>query len=254
MAFGDWIRRARFWLRRERLTDELEEEMRLHVELRAQAHRERGLAPDEADRAARRQFGNRLALREAGRDAWGFLWLERLIQDLRYGVRQLIRHRGVTAAAVLTLALGIGANTALFTVINAVLMKPAPVADPGHLVWLGTASRESGEMRPISFPDYLTYAARTDVFDGVVAYISVHLSVGGEQPERIFGVLASRNYFDVLRVPLQRGRSFGPADPAAIGSRVAVISDAWWRSRFGAAPDIVGREIRLNGQPFSIAG
>jgi hypothetical protein len=104
MSFTDWVRRAGFWIRRDRLADELDEEMRLHIELRARANQELDMAPDDAGRAARRQFGNTLALREAGRDAWGFQALERFVQDLRYGARQMIKHRdGMTFAAVAVL-------------------------------------------------------------------------------------------------------------------------------------------------------
>jgi putative ABC transport system permease protein len=254
MSFGDLIRRARFWIRRNRLADELDEEMRLHVELRARANRERGMPPDDADLAAKRQFGNRLALREAGRDAWGFVAFERVLQDLRYGVRQLIKHRGVTAAAVLTLALGIGANTALFTAINAVLLRPAPAADPDRLVWLVGTTTHSINLEPLSYADYRVYRERTDVFQGVAAFAATHLSAGGADPTRVAGVIVSTNYFDVLGVRAQLGRTFSPTDDSASGDRVAVIGDGFWRRRYGGAADVVGRAITLNGRPFVIVG
>ena len=254
MSIGDLIRRARFWIRRDRLTDELDEEMRFHVELRARANRERGMPPEDADLAARRQFGNRLALREAGRDAWGFLALDRLLQDLRYGLRQLIKHRGVTAAAVLTLALGIGANTALFTVINVLLLKPVPAVDPHRLVWIGGTIELSTSLRPLSYADYLMYRERADLFQGVAAFDRIQLSTGGANPERVAGVIVSTNYFDMLGVRAQLGRTFGPADVSSSGDRVAVIGDGFWQRRYGGAADVVGRTITLNGQPFVIVG
>jgi predicted permease len=254
MPFGDWIRRTWFWLRRDRLADELDEEMRLHLELRAQANRDRGMGTDDADLAARRQFGNRLALREAGRDAWGFAALEHFLQDLRYGLRQLIKTRGVTAAAVLTLALGIGANTALFTAINAVLFKPAPAADPNGLVWLGGTTAQSTGLHALSYADYLMYRDRTDVFQGVVAYSRIHLSAGGAEPERLAAMIVSSNYFHVLGVQAQLGRTFNAAGVSALGDRIAVIGDGFWRHRYGSAADVVGRDITLNGRPFTIVG
>jgi predicted permease len=254
MPFGDWIRRAWFWLRRNRLADELDEEMRFHLELRAQANRERGMSAEDADLAARRQFGNRLALREAGRDAWGFLALDDAIRDLRYGARQLVKHRAATAAVIVTLALGIGANTALFTAINAVLLKRAPVPDPDRIVWVGETTTQSRALEPLSHPGYLTYRDRLDVFQGVVAFAPIQLSAGGTEPERVGGIIVSSNYFDVLGVRPQLGQLFSPAAVSAVGYRIAVIGDRFWRRRYNAAPDAVGRDIILNGNRFAIVG
>ena len=159
---GEWWRRFRFLLRRDRLTEELDEELRLHIDLRSQANRRLGMTDEEAARAARRAFGNPAVLRETSRESWGWLSVDRLIQDVRYGARQLLRHRTWTAAAILTLALGIGANTAMFSAVNALMFKaPAPIRADG-LAWLMFGSEQWSRPRSLSYPAYLTCRERKE--------------------------------------------------------------------------------------------
>src|SRR6516162_6300048 len=143
--FSELGRRLLMLVRRHQFDRELEEEMRLHQELREQEHLGAGMSAEEAHYTARRHFGNATLTQERSRDMWGWSWLENAMQDVRYGLRQLRRSPGFTAVAVLTLALGIGANTAIFTLIDAVLLKTLPVKSPGELVLLGSKNRTGGE-------------------------------------------------------------------------------------------------------------
>ena len=254
MRIGDLWRWLRFLRRRDRVMRDLEEEMTLHVELRAEANRRDGLSPAEADRAARRRFGNRLATRDESREMWGVGWLDRLSQDLRYASRQLRRHRSSTAAAVLTLALGIGANTSMFTLLDATLFRPAPASDPDRLVWVMTRSPE-GRLQPLAYPDYAVYRDSARAFAGVVGYSTAPFAIGGESAELVRGQLATGNYFDVLGVRAALGRTFrSDEDVRSHPSPVVVLSDALWRRRYAGNPAIVGTTMTLNGQDVSIVG
>jgi hypothetical protein len=150
-------RRLLFYLRRDQFNRELEEEMRFHLEMKAEENLAVGISPEEARYAARRQFGNQTLLQEVSRDMWGFRSLETLAQDLRYGLWMMIKNSGFTVVAALTLALGIGANTAIFTVVNAVLLQPLPFHEPERLVRVWRSSAEE-DRTALSFPDSQTFA------------------------------------------------------------------------------------------------
>jgi len=229
--------------------------MRLHLELRAEANRAHGMSAEDAAYAAKRRFGNVTLLREDGREAWGWLFLDRLGQDLRYGARQLLRHRTSTMAVILTLALGIGANTAMFTLLNAALFAPAPAAHPDRLVWLGQIQQQSGRFHGVSFPDYQALRDHGNPFVGLAAYSSINVSLGGGAPERVRSIIASGNYFDVLGVPVAHGRTFRADEDARPGAHpVVVVSHALWTRRFGADPSILNQSIVINGRPFTVIG
>src|SRR5262245_13950596 len=181
--------------------------------------------------------------------------MDTLLQDLKYAVRQLAGRPGVSAIIVLTLALGIGANTAMFSVLNAVLFRPAPVSQSGRLVWIGALRGQSRALQGLSYPDFVDVRARARQLDGVLAYAHLWLSLGGGASERIRGEAVSANYFDLLGVRPALGRTFQPEEGEAGGPHdVAVLSDGFWRRRFSAAPDVLGRTVVINGTPFTVIG
>jgi len=180
-----------------------------------------------------------------------------LWQDLRYGARRLLKKPGFTLIAVVTLALGIGANTAIFSVAQALLLSPlAGVTEPERLVQVGWKRGNAGFINGLRYPDYLDYRDQNTVFSGLAIRggTALHLSTGSEA-ERVRGALVSGNYFAVLGVKASHGRTLLPADEAVSAANpVAVISHNLWQRRFGADPEIIGRMIRLNGNPFTVVG
>ena len=255
MRLNEWWRRLQIFRRREEWTEGLNDEMQLHVQLRAKANRDQGMSAAEAELAAKRRFGNPLVMRENARDAWTTQWIETTWRDVSYSLRRLIRDRAATVAIVLTLALGIGANTAMFTLINSVLFKPAPVSDPNSLGWLILTDAQSGRLRKLSHPAYVHLARTSDAFDGVAAFTDTAFSLGGDTPERIRGMVVSGNYFEVVGVPAHLGRTFLPEEDSVPGGHpVAVISHALWTNRFGRDASIVGKPVTVNGRRFTIVG
>jgi predicted permease len=252
---GNWFRRLALLIRRRRADDDLAEEMRLHVELRAAAHRRQGLDDGEAALAARRQFGNLLKLREESQDMWGFTAIERMAKDTRHAVRQLVRRPGWTATVLMTLALGLGANTSIFALVDAALFRPAPGRHPEQLVWVSIMEGQSGRVRAMSYRIYTDLRDRTSTLSGLLAYSSTAFSVGGRQAERVNGHVVSGNYFDVLGVQASAGRTFASDEDTIPGAHpVVVLSDRLWRRRFNADAAVVGTATVINGRPFTIVG
>ncbi len=243
--FGEMWRRLQFFLRRKQFERDLAEEMQTHLALRA--------LDEGSEAAAQRRFGNEVLLRENSREAWGWTFLETLWQDLRYGVRNLNASRGFTAIAVLSLALGIGANTAIFSIVNAVMLRSLPVEDPARLVQVRT-----GERSYYTNPLWEQIRDHQTGFAGMLAYSQdrFDLSSGGVS-QYAQGLWVSGDYFHVLGVPALRGRVFTPEDDRRGGGKygaVAVISYAFWKSRFAGDRDAVGKMIHLNRHAFQIVG
>jgi predicted permease len=228
--------------------------MQLHVELRAAAHKRQGLEPERAAIAARRRFGNQLRLAEESRDVWGYITLEQTGQDVRYALRRLARRPGWTAAIVLTLAIGIGANASVFALVNAILLAPIAGAEPSRLVWLSTLNLPSGKVTSVSYPDYVAYRDRATVMTGLMAYSDTMFSVGGRPAGRVFGGVVSGNYFDVLGTKAALGRMLRPDDDKQGAPAVAVLSDALWRERFNGDSGVINSTVAINGHPFVIVG
>jgi predicted permease len=235
--------------------DEIAEEMRFHIELRAEENIRRGMAPEEARREAERQFGRFSRIKEQGYEVRGGRWLEATWQDLRYGARMLLKTPGFTAVAALSLALGIGANTAIFSLTDKVLIRKLPVEEPDRLVVV-SASSSGGLSTVFGYPDFADYRASKQVFEGLVCYTqrALTLSEGG-QAERIQGMIVSGNYFTALRVRPALGRGFLPEEDKTRGTHpVVVLSYGLWQRRFGADPGLVGKAVNLNGYGFTVVG
>ena len=243
--FSELWRRFEFLLRRRRFEEDLAEEMRLHLDLRA--------VDEGGEREARVRFGNESLLRETSREAWGWTFAETVWQDIRYAARDLNSSRGFTAVAVLSLALGIGANTAIFSILNAVMLRSLPVEDPARLVEVETAKNSS-----FTNPLWEQIRDRQTGFSGMLAYSGdrFDLSSGGLS-QFTEGVWVSGDYFRVLGVPALRGRVFTADDDRRGGGKsgaVAVISYAFWKAHLAGDPGVIGKMLHLNRHPFQIIG
>jgi predicted permease len=242
-----------FWKRKQR-EQELNEELEAHLTLGTREEIESGRSRNEAQLAVRREFGNETLVRETTRDVWGWRWMADLFQDARYGFRMLRKNPGFTAVAILTLALGIGANAAIFTVLDASLWKLLPVTDPQALVTF-SISRSTGPAEtdlPAAFVEQLR---NSGIFAGITTTDDDGLSFTyDDRAERIIGETVSPDYFRMLGVQPILGQGFTPDVQAGHWAPETVLSYNFWRQRFGGDPTIIGRTIHLNSYPFTIVG
>ena len=255
-------------LRRGRFDADLDEEMRLHRELREREEIERGLSAKEAHYAAQRRFGNDLVLREESRDMWGWSWLDDLGKDIRYGLRMLRKNPGFTAVAVITLALGIGANTAIFTLVDAVMIRTLPVAKPGQLYRLGdnnnccemTGTQNGDSFVLYPYPLYKDLRDRTTEFSELAAFtpsltdLSVRRSHVASPAEPYTGELVSGNYFTMFGVSAFAGRALMPGDDSPGALPAAVMNYHTWQRQFGSDPSVIGASFTINGVPYTVVG
>jgi predicted permease len=242
-------------LRKDRVEQEMEDEMHFHLLMRTRDNIERGMRPDEAEQEARRRFGNVGRIKDLARDIKGGGFMETLLQDLRYGARMLLKNPGFTLIAVVTLALGIGANTAIFSMINALLLRPlSGVAEPERLVQVGRQYANKSYLSNSSYPDYQDCSHQNTVMSGLALRLptAFHLSTG-QEAERVEGEWVSGNFFDTLGVKPALGRLITPADEQG-DSQVAAISFRLWQRRFDGDPGVIGKTIKLDGHDFIVAG
>ena len=235
---------------------DLDQEMREHLALLTERFVGRGMTPEEAAYAARRQFGNGLVLRETMNEMRTFAALERLGKDLRYGVRLLARNPRFAAIAFLTLGLGIGANTAIFSLVEGLLLKPLPYRHADQLVVPATIfQRFNSDRGSVAYADVLDWKAQSDLFAAVSAYSPGDVDVTGEgEPERVHVLAVEADYFRVFERPLLIGRSFTAEETLPGASRVAVLSHAMWLRRYGGDRHVLGRRLELNGVPCEVIG
>lgn len=251
--------RLRTIFRRNDVEQELSEELQDHIELKTRMYRASGISEQEARRSALRDIQGLEAHKEECRDARGTLFFETLWQDLKYGLRVLRKSPGFTAIAVVTLALGIGASTAVFSLVNAVLLKPLPYPHPERIVtpW-GVAPPGitlGFDKLPWARVAYLFFEHEAQAFESVAAFQSNSFNLSGvSSPVRLDGISASAGFFPVMGVEPAMGRTFTAAEDMPGQGHVVVLSDAIWRDRFGANPAILGHTIDLNGAPYTVIG
>jgi len=233
---------------------ELEEEVQNHLKMAAQERVERGEVSADAVRAARREFGNVGLVKEAAREMWGWGSLDRLMQDLQFGARMLARSPGFTAVAVLTLALGIGANTALFSVVNGVLFNPLPYPQPEQLVTLHE-SKPNFDSGSISFPNFQDWRKQNTTFSmmGISRGYSFSLTGAGE-PEQVQAQFVSTDFLPTLGVKPVLGRLFEEGEDEFGASPIVLISAGFWSRKFGAAEDVIGKALTLEGRSYTVVG
>ena len=243
-----------FWWRKRR-EEELDAELRSHLEMAARERVERGEDGEEAEHAARREFGNVGLVREVTRDAWGWGALDRLMQDLRFGLRILAKSPGFTAVAILTLALGIGANTALFSVVNGVLLNPLPYPEPEQLVEL-RESKPNFATGSISYPNFLDWQKdnRTFASMAIVRGNRSFTLTGLGEAEQVDAVFMSTGFFEQLGVNPVLGRAFAPGEDRIGAAPTVMITGGFWKRKLGSAQDILGKSLTLDGRGYTIIG
>ena len=245
-----------FWRRRTQRERDLDRELQAHLELEAGELLDEGMQADEARFAARRRLGNATLVKETVREAWGWHWLTQVGQDLAYALRLLRKSPAFSAVAVLSLALGIGANTAIFGLINSLLFKSLPVHDPQSLLFLAKKT-ERGLDTFFYYQTYRRLSQQQGSLREIAAYgerARMNVSIDGES-ESIMGQLVSGNYYSVLGIAPAAGRLFTPGDDRVPGAHpLAVVSHAYWQRRFGSSEFVLGKQILIDGTPFTIIG
>jgi predicted permease len=250
--------RIKSWMRhtlgRSRSESEMADEMRFHMDAYTEDLVRRGVARPEAARRARIEFGAVENAKEECRDARGISFTESLMTDLRYGARMLRKSPGFTFVAALTLALGIGANTAIFSVVENVLLRPLPYPEPGQMVSAFTVTPTQPHF-PTSIADFYDYRRKADVFSSSALYAERDLDLtSGDRPEHLSGMGVSHEYFRVLGYHPALGRDFDEKEEYKNNNHVVILSDHLWRTKFDSDPNIVGKSVLLSSEPYTVIG
>ena len=254
-----WINRLRNRWREHHLAEEFDDELRFHLNARIEANRRRGQPQADAEMEARRHMGNMTIAKEDMREARVATWLDGLGGDLRHGVRVLRRQPLLTGLVVLTLSLGIGANAAIFSVFEAILLRPLPFAQPDRLVLLVDGNRGERGMTSPTIPELLEVRAASRTLANVAYFDSRDFQMaGGDEPQRVIGARVDPSLLSMLGVRPELGRLFDQADRIMVSSAsdatIVVLSHGLWRRNFGADPAVVGRTLTLNGASHEIVG
>ncbi len=244
-------------LRGKQVDAEMAEEMRYHREAQVEANLAAGMSRQEAVRAANLQFGPADAIAEAGREARGFAWLTHLRQDLRYGLKMLLKHKGFTFVAVMTLGLGLGANITIFSVIDIFFFQPLKVTAPERLVVMNRHDPANQFASMFSWADYEAYRDQVPGLEDASAVMlrPVHLAWSGQMPHRTWIENISPNYLEALGAKASRGRLFLPGEGEQPGADpYIVLNHSYWTDRLGADPGVIGRSVAINGKPMEVIG
>lgn len=249
------LRRFRTLFRRRDVEAEMAEEMRFHLEQRAADYAADGLPANEARLAAQRKFGNTAAIQEHARDTFGWSTVENFYKDLAFAARQLVRAPGFSLLAILTLGLGIGANTSMFSLVNGIVLKPLPFAHLPELdrIWRANPNFREGNFSLGDFLDLQRHGTSYGEFAGYLVR-SASLSDPGQPAEPVTAAVASVNLFSVLGVQPEFGRTFRPEEAAPGHARVVLLSQRVWQNRYGGRIDLVGRTVRIDGEPHEVVG
>jgi len=236
--------------------DDLDAEIQSHLDMAAKERMARGESPEDAQAGARKEFGNVGIVKEVTRDMWGSGGVEQIWRELKYATRSLLRSPGFAAVAVITLALGIGANTAIFSVVNSVLLRPLAYPHPGELVLITSQFPTLGfDQFPVDAAEFLEFKERNHSFSNVGAYYASAVNVGAAtNPARVPAALASASLFQTLGVSPEAGRWFTDQETLPNAPHVALLSDELWRSSFGGESSIVGQKVDIDGVQTQVVG
>ena len=250
-----WLRRLAGLVNGARRDREFAEELESHLQMHVDDNIRAGMSRDEARRHALMKLGGIEQTREIYRDRRSVPWLETALKDIRFALRLMARSPGFTALILVTLAIGIGANTVMFSVVNTLLIRPLPYRDSSRLLFVETVDasrRQAGRTAP---PDFYEYRAKNRTLEHLDAFYTQSSNLtGGSEPERVPALIVSTGFFTTLGTPPALGRGFVGADEQWGAHRTAILSDGLWRRRFGADPSVVGQRITVNGEPFVVAG
>ncbi|HZS95660.1 MAG TPA: ABC transporter permease [Terriglobales bacterium] len=231
---------------RKRMLENLDQDIRDHIEMETQDNIERGMSPEEAHYAAVRKFGNVMRVEEETRAVWSFIWIEELVADIRFGLRQLCKSPGFTTVAVLTLALGIGANTAIFSVINGVLLSPLPYKNPQQLVVIKEHD---------SLPNVMDIQRQVRAFSqGGGINVEPMDYTGGTEPVQVHVGLINAGFLETLGAQPMLGRIISPGEDVQGGPRLVMVSNHFWQNYLGSDPHAVGHTIHVDGKPYTVIG
>jgi putative ABC transport system permease protein len=255
-AHGEQYRRFRAWWRRRAVDREIDAEVLFHLDQETDRLAASGLDRDEARRRALRSFGPMDKHKADTREARGISWFDELFQDIRYGARTLAKNPGYATLAILTLGLGIGANTAIFSVINGVLLKPLPYEHGDRLVVVRQSAPLTGQPNVgVAIAEYFDYREQADVFDGLVEYHQMNFDLLNRgEPDRVDTGVVSHNFFDLLGIKPLLGRTFAASDDQHGAEAVLMLSYTYWRTKFGGDPTIVGQVFEMNDRPHRVIG
>src|SRR6266403_1838729 len=250
------------WLKqlfsRRRLYGDLSEEIQEHLEEKIEELVAGGMSRKEARYAARREFGNVRLTEEDSRGVWRWAMIEDLFMDIRFGARMLRKNPGFTAVAIVTLALGIAANTTIFSTVNGWMLRPPSIKDPAKVVMILSTNPAKGwgwDQNPVSIPDFVAWREQSQAFEDMVASQGSDFALTGEgEPEWLEGMRVSASYFNALGVSAALGRTFLPGEDQPGHDQVVILSDGLWQRRFASNPKVVGEAVRLNGDSYKVVG